>query len=90
MSQKREPVRRELLSDSDYFPLSIDDEEDEDYSEREDLKKNAKIYKNDGEDWITKYADPLKREEVMELIRDGEMPRVFRPEFDFYPNKRFK
>lgn len=63
-----------MESDGDFAFMggSIDDDDDEDYSEAEDIKKNAKNYNLDDEILITKNTEPLTMKELEDLITESK------------------
>ena len=84
-------IPRDMLSDSEYVPLSIEDEDDEDYSLKDDLRKNAKIFKDDDESYLKRHTEPILRKEIDELMAESHRP--LDPEYQYYsqayqPNKR--
>ena len=82
-----------MLSDSSYFPLSIDDEDDEDYSLKDDLRKNARIFKDEDDGYLKRNTEPILRKEIDDLMAESHRP--LDPDYPFFsqayqPNKRQK
>lgn len=89
--REHRPIQRDMLSDSEYVPLSIEDEDDEDYSLKDDLRKNPRIFKDDDESYLKRNTEPIQRKEIDELMAESHRP--LDPEYQFFsqayqPNKR--
>jgi hypothetical protein len=78
MFGKYQGVRNHMKSNIDpllgmFDSSNYEDDDDEDYSVQEDLKKNFKRYKDD-EEWVERKKFIIPKSEVHDLIQDARKP----------------